>query len=53
MPAGCTGELQALDLSVTEELKAVMKSSFYCWYANEVKQALDQGASLENLKEKK
>ena len=28
VPAGCTGELQPLDLSVNEEFKAAMKSSF-------------------------
>ena len=50
MPAGCTGELQPLDLSVNEEFKAAMKSSFSRWYADEVRQALDQGVSLDNLK---
>ena len=50
VPAGCTGELQPLDLSVNEEFKAAMKSSFSRWYADEVKQALDQGVSLDNLK---
>ena len=49
MPGGCTGELQPLDLSVNEEFEAAMKSSFSRWYADEVKQALDQGVSLENL----
>ena len=34
--AGCTGELQPLDLSVNEEFKAAMKSSFSRWYADEV-----------------
>ena len=50
MPVGCTGELQPLDLSINEEFKAEMKSSFSRWYADEVKQALDQGVSLDNLK---
>ena len=50
VPAGCTRELQPLDLSVNEEFKAAMKSSFSRWYADEVKQALDQGVSLDNLK---
>ena len=46
MPAGCTGELQPIDISVDEEFKAVMKSSFSRWYADEVKQALDQGVYM-------
>ena len=49
VPAGCTGDLQPLDLSVNEEFKAAMKSNFSRWYADEVKQALDNGISLENL----
>ena len=47
MPAGCTGELQLLDLSVNEGFKAAMKCSFSRWYADEVRQAL---VSLDNLK---
>ena len=39
VPAGCTGELQPLNLCVNEEFKAAMKSSFFRWYADEVKQA--------------
>ena len=50
VPAECTGELQPLDLSISEEFKATMKRSFSCWYADEVKQALNQGVSLDNLK---
>ena len=50
MSTGCTGELQPLDLSVNEEFKAEMKSNFSRWYADEVKQALDQGVSLDNLR---
>ena len=36
--------------TVNKEFKAAMKSSFSHWYADEVKQALDQGVSLDNLK---
>ena len=50
VPAGCTEELQPLDPSVNEEFKAAMKSIFSRWYVDEVKQALDQGVSLDNLK---
>ena len=49
-PASCTGELQPLDLSVNDEFKALMKDSFSRWYAHEIKEALDQGESLDNMK---
>ena len=50
IPAGCTGELQPLDVSVNEEFKAAMKANFSRWYANEVKEALDQGINIQDLK---
>ena len=48
--ASCTGELQPLDLSVNDEFKALMKEHFSRWYADEIKTALDQGASLDKVK---
>ena len=50
VPASCTGELQPLDLSVNDEFKALMKDSFSRWYAHEIKEALDQGENLNNVK---
>ena len=50
MPAGCAGELQPLDLSINEDFKLFMKGSFSLWYADEVKKALDQGVTLQDLK---
>ena len=50
IPAGCTSELQPLDVSVNEEFKAAMKANFSRWYANEVKEALDQGINIQDLK---
>lgn len=50
VPAGCTGELQPLDVSVNEEFKSLLKESFSRWYACEVQQSLDQGIALENIK---
>ena len=50
MPAGCTGELQPLDLSVNEDFKLLMKGSFSRWYADKVKKALNQDVTLQDLK---
>ena len=50
VPASCTGELQPLDLSVNDKFKALMKEHFSRWNADEIKTALDQGASLDKVK---
>jgi hypothetical protein len=49
VPSSCTGELQPLDLSVNGEFKALMKENFSRWYADEIKTALDKGASLDKV----
>ncbi len=36
VPAGCTGELQPLDLSVNADFKVTMKKQFTTWYADSV-----------------
>lgn len=36
VPAGCTGDLQPLDLAVKEDYKKCLKSHFSEYYANEV-----------------
>ena len=33
-----------------EEFKAAMKANFSRWYANEVKEALDQGINIQEIK---
>ena len=43
IPAGCTGELQPLDLTVNSLFKAAMKAHFSHWYSAEVNEALEQG----------
>ena len=50
IPARCTGKLQPLHVSVNEEFKAAMKANFSRWYANEVKEALDQAINIQDLK---
>ena len=50
VPAACTGELQPLDLSTNSDFKQIMKDSFTRWYANEVKQALDNREAIQVIK---
>ena len=50
VPATCTGELQPLDLSTNSDFKQIMKDSFTRWYANEVKQALDNREAIQDIK---
>ena len=50
IPAGCTGELQPLDVGVNLEFKQLIKNSFSRWYAEEVKEALDQGVAVNDVR---
>ena len=50
IPARCTGKLQPPNVSVNEEFKTAMKANFSRWYANEVKEALDQAINIQDLK---
>ncbi|KAK6167121.1 hypothetical protein SNE40_021220 [Patella caerulea] len=36
VPAGCTGELQPMDLSVNGDFKKIMKDQFTEWYADQI-----------------
>ena len=35
---------------MNQDFKALMKSSFSRWYSEEVRQALDQGVAISNVK---
>ena len=50
VPAGCTGELQPLDLTFNEPFKREMKECFTRWYASLVKKQLDQGKDVSEVK---
>lgn len=43
VPAGCTSELQPMDLSVNGDFKTVMKDQFSQWYAEKVSASLKDG----------
>ena len=46
MPAGCTGELQPLDITVNGAFKKEIKSCFSC-YAKQVSEALGSGKDMK------
>lgn len=50
VPASCTGELQPLDVGFNKDFKDLMKSSFSRWYSEEVRDALDRGVAIKDLK---
>ncbi|VDI47973.1 vacuolar protein sorting-associated protein 8 [Mytilus galloprovincialis] len=49
VPAGCTGELQPMDLSVNGELKAAMKNEFMNWYADMVAEDLKDSSTINKV----
>lgn len=50
VPAGCTGQLQPLDVSVNSVFKDNLKKLFTSWYADQVKQRLDNGETVTEIK---
>ena len=50
IPAGCTGELQPLDVGVNQDFKQLMKDSFSRWYTEEVREALDHGVAVSDVR---
>ena len=49
-PASCTGELQPMDLTISQVLRLELKASFAQSYAGLVKEQLRDGVELENSK---
>ena len=43
VPAGCTGELQPMDLSVNGDFKAALKNEFTEYYADQVAKHCEHG----------
>ena len=50
VPASCTGESQPLDVGINDRFKNLMKNSFTRWYANEVKEAMDRGINISEIR---
>ena len=49
VPAACTDRLQPLDIQINGKFKAMMKSEFQSFYANEIKLSLDKGTEIDNI----
>jgi len=49
VPAGCTGDLQPLDVAVNDDFKRDLKGQFINWYSEEVEKALKNGDDIEQV----
>ena len=49
VPAGCTGELQPLDVGVNNEFKQNMKAKFSEWYSSIIKNGLDKKKQIHEI----
>ena len=50
VPAGCTGELQPLDVSVNDDFKQKIKDGFNQWYSTQISDQLDSNVDLSKIK---
>ena len=49
VPAGCTVELQPLDLKVNKAIKDILKKQFHVWYADQVTKFLKKNKKLDKF----
>ena len=49
VPAGCTGQLQPLDVALNDELKKLLTAEFTTWYASEITKELKSGKSVQDI----
>jgi len=49
VPAGCTGDLQPLDVAVNDDFKRDLKAQFISWYSEQVEKALKQDEDIEQV----
>ena len=50
IPAGCTGDLQPLHVTVNQVYKVELTQHFTQWYAGEVKKGLREGNDVADIK---
>ena len=50
VPAGCTGQLQPLDVAVNDQFKMELKQKFSSWYSSKVEAHLRDNSDLDTFK---
>ena len=50
VPAGCTGDLQLLDVTVNQIYKVELKRHSTDWYAGQIEKGLREGKNVEDVK---
>ena len=50
VPAGCTGELQPLDITVNKFYKDTLKRQFEHWYSSQVEEEMKSGVDVATVK---
>lgn len=50
IPAGCTGEVQPLDVAINDVFKKKLKHKFTTWYSDKVKAELDKGIEIDDIR---
>ena len=50
VPPNCTDKLQPLDVSINKPVKQEMRKQFQIWYAEQVKQRIEDGMPVNEIK---